>query len=181
MLMYNTLMGIGLSLAGPKMLSKIQDQKVHVVHALPGRVRLKCSRWKNEKTASNLESVFKQIPLVSKAEASPITGSLLLEFKLQSLTQEQFDQIVQQAVHTSVATYPELESDLMVILKNIINTIDNTMRRQSGGRVDIDALLSVVLIVSGILMMPSNPAFSSSLLYWAYTIITNKGSGRTDI
>lgn len=179
--MYSTLMGIGLSLAGPKMLSKIQDQKVEVVHAMPGRVRLKCSRWKNERTASNLESVFKQIPLISKVEASPITGSLLLEFKIQTLTQEQFDQIIQQAVHTSVATYPELESDLMVILKNVINTIDNTMRKQSGGRLDIDALLSVVLIVNGILRMPANPAFSSSLLYWAYTIITNKGSGRTNI
>ncbi len=179
--MFNTLLGIGLSLAGPKMLSKIQDQKVQVVHALPGRVRLQCSRWKNAKTAKNLESVFKQVPLISKVEASPITGSLLLEFHVSTLTQEQFDSIVQQAVQTSVATYPELQSDLMVILKNVINTIDYTMRKQSGGRLDIDALLSVVLIINGILRMPANPAFSSSLLYWAYTIITNKGSGRSSL
>ncbi len=179
--MYNTLMGIGLSLIGPKVFSKIQDQKVHVVHALPGRVRLQCNRWKNEKTAQNLESVFRRISLVSKAEASPITGSLLLQFHIQTLTQEQFDQIVQQAVQTSVATYPEIESDLMVILKNVINTIDITMRKQSGGKVDVDALLSVVLIINGILRLPANPAFSSSLLYWAYTIITKKGSGTSAI
>ena len=173
--MYNALMGIGLSLMGPKLLSKVQDQKVQVVHALPGRVRLQCNRWKNEKTSKNLETVFRQIPLVSKVEASPITGSLLLEFRIQTLTQEQFDLIVKQAVQTSVHTYPEIQSDLMVILKNVVNTIDITMRKQSGGKVDVDALLSVVLIINGILRLPTNPVFSSSLLYWAYTIITKKG------
>ncbi|MGN1400799.1 MAG: HMA2 domain-containing protein [Bacillus sp. (in: firmicutes)] len=173
--MLNTILGIGASLLAPKIMSKVQDQKVNVVHASPGRVRLQCNSWKNEQTAKNLLLVFRGIPLIKHAETSADTGSLLLEFRSSALTQEQFDAIVQKAVETSVATYPEMEAQLMSALRSIIGTIDTTMKKQSGGKLDIDSLLSVTLIISGVLKLPANPAFSSSLLYWAYTIITNKG------
>lgn len=172
--MMNTMLGIGASLLAPKLMSVVQDQKVHVVHALPGRVRLQCDKWKNEQTANNLKAVFQQIPIVSNVQTSPITGSLLLEFHIDTLTQEQFDEVVKKAVQISIATYPDLESQLMVILQNVIKTINLTMKKQSGGTIDIDSLLSLVLIINGVLKLPSNPVFSSSLLYWAYTIITNK-------
>ncbi|MGM9928920.1 MAG: HMA2 domain-containing protein [Bacillus sp. (in: firmicutes)] len=176
--MMNTLLGIGASLLAPKMISLVQDQKVNVVHALPGRVRLQCDKWKNEQTAHNLMAVFQRIPIISNVQSSAISGSLLLEFQVEKLTQEQFDGIVSQAVQTSIATYPELQSDLMIILQNIIDTINSSMKKQSGGKVDVDSLISLLLIINGILKLPTNPAFSSSLLYWAYTIITNKKNER---
>ncbi len=172
--MINTILGIGASLLAPKIMSGIQDQKVHVLHAVPGRVRLQCDRWKYEQTTNNLMHVFKSIPIVKEAHASPITGSLLLTFHSQTLTPEQFDHIVKSAVQTSIATYPELQSDLMNILKNVVSTVNSTMKKQSAGKIDIDSLLSVILIINGVVRIPTNPAFSSSLLYWAYTIITNK-------
>lgn len=172
--MLNAILGIGASLLAPKVMSGIQDQKVNVVHAVPGRVRLQCEKWKNEQTAGNLVKVFSSIPLVKEAKASPVTGSLLLTFKQETLTPEQFDYIVKSAVETSIATYPEIQSDLMNILQNTVKTLDITMKKQSAGKVDIDSLLSIILIVNGVLRMPANPAFSSSLLYWAYTLITNK-------
>ncbi len=174
--MLNTLLGIGASFLAPKIMSKVQDQKVNVVHAVPGRVRLQCNKWKNEQTAKNLCSVFQRIPLIRHAEASPVTGSLLLEFTTMSLTQDQFDAIVKKAVETSVATYPEMQAELMGVLKSIVQTVDTTLKKQSGGKLDVDSLLSVSLIIGGVLKMPATPAFSSSLFYWAYTIITNKGT-----
>ncbi|APH04862.1 HMA2 domain-containing protein [Bacillus weihaiensis] len=172
--MIQSILTFGASFLAPKLMAGIQNEKVQVLHALPGRVRLQCDRWKNNYTATNLEKAFKTIPLVTDVRASPITGSLLLTFATQKLTPEQFDNIVKSAVQVSVASYPELQADLMNILKNVIQTIDVTMKKQTGGKVDIDSLLSVVLMINGILKFPAQPAFSSSLLYWAYTIITKK-------
>ena len=174
----NSIVSIGATIFAPKLMEKIQHQKVTVVHAIPGRVRLQCDRWKNKQTAENLMKVFQNFAVVKNVETSAITGSLMLEFHVKSLTQEQFDHIVKSAVETSVATYPELESDLMGILKNVIHTIDSTMKKQIGGKIDVTSLLSVVLIINGILKLPTNPTFSSSLLYWAYTIITKTMNGR---
>ncbi|MGD7008588.1 HMA2 domain-containing protein [Metabacillus sp. 84] len=170
--MIKTMLGIGASLAAPKVLSAIKDQKVNVVHAIPGRVRLKCDRWKNEVTASNLTQVFTEVPIVKRVEASAVTGTLLIEFHEPTITQEQFDEIVQGAVNTSVASYPEVQSNLAQILSNLLKTLDSGLKKQTAGRVDTDSLLSVLLIVSGLLKLPANPVYSSSLLYWAYTIIS---------
>ncbi|MED4351943.1 hypothetical protein P9265_06280 [Schinkia azotoformans] len=172
--MLNTIVGIGASFFASKLMSGMQDQKVKIIHATAGRVRLQCDKWKNEQTSKNLENVFRHNPIVKEVKASPITGSLLLVFHLKTLTPEQFDYIVKSAVETSIATYPELQSDLLSILKNVVKTLDTTMKKQSGGKVDVDSLLSVILIINGVLRIPTNPAFSSSLLYWAYTLITNK-------
>ena len=172
--MMNMIVGLGASMLAPKLMSSVKNQKVNVLHATPGRVRLQCDRWKNEATANNLKQVFHTIPLVKEVEASPITGTLLLKFTNQTLTAEQFDGIVQSAVQTSIATYPELQGDLMNILQHVVQTVDTSIKRQSGGKVDIDSLLSVILILSGITKSSTNPAFSASLLYWAYTLITKK-------
>ena len=171
--MMNTMLGIGASLLAPKMMSLVQDQKVVVVHAIPGRVRLRCDKWKNQQTVDNLIAVFQRIPLIKNVQASPVSGSLLLEFNIEKITQNQFDELVAKAVQTSIATYPELQSDLMSILKNVISTINVTIQKQSGGRIDVDSLLSLLLIINGFMKLPTNPAFSSSLLYWAYTIINS--------
>lgn len=173
----NTILSIGATLLAPKLMANLKDQKVTVVHAIPGRVRLQCNKWKNEATAKNLVTVFKNYPIVRSVEASPITGSLTLQFHIETMTQEQFDEIVQTAVDTSVATYPELQADLMAILKNVVKTVDNTIKKESAGKADVASLLSLVLIINGVLKMPMNPTFSSSLLYWAYTIITKNLNG----
>lgn len=173
----NTILNIGATIIAPKLMANLKDQKVTVVHAIPGRVRLQCDKWKNKPTADNLVKMFQSFPIVKEVKASPITGSLTLQFHVKTITQEQFDEIVQSAVETSVATYPELQADLMAILKNIVKTIDITLKKQSAGKVDVASLLSVVLIINGVLRMPTNPTFSSSLLYWAYTIITKTLNG----
>ncbi|MGN1386346.1 MAG: HMA2 domain-containing protein [Bacillus sp. (in: firmicutes)] len=173
----NTIVSIAATMVAPKLMANLKDQKVTVVHAIPGRVRLQCNKWKNEPTARNLVKVFKSFPIVKKVEASPITGSLTLQFHIETMTQEQFNEIVQTAVDTSVATYPEMQADLMSILKNVVKTVDNTIKKESSGKADVASLLSVVLIINGVLKMPMNPTFSSSLLYWAYTIITKNHNG----
>lgn len=167
----NALLGFGATMLAPKLMSGLTDQKVHVVHAIPGRVRLQCDKWKNEPTARNLMSVFSGVPIVRNVKASPVTGSLLLEFRVQTITEEQFDALVKLAVETSVSTFQELPSSLDQVLQNTVSTVDVTLKKQSGGHLDLDALLSVGLIVGGINTLAINPAFGSSMLYWAYSLI----------
>lgn len=167
----NALMGFGATLLAPKLMSGITDQKVKVLHASPGRVRLQCDKWKNEPTARNLMMAFSGLDIVKRADASSITGSLLLEFKVPALTQEQFDALVQKAVETSVMTFQELPSSLDRALHHSVGTLDVTLKKQSGGHLDLDSLLSVGLIIGGINTLPVNPAFAGSMLYWAYSLI----------
>ncbi|REB07222.1 hypothetical protein DVB69_10255 [Sporosarcina sp. BI001-red] len=174
--MMNTMIGFGATMITPSIFKRMTDQKVTVLHASPGRLRLQCDKWKNVPTSTNLQMAFRKVAIVQRSSASPITGSLLLEFTTPTLTQEQFDTIVQYAVEVSAATYQELPSSLETVLKNTVSTVDHTLKRQSAGSLDLDAILSVALLFGGISKLPVNPAFGASMLYWAYSLITNKST-----
>lgn len=170
----NTIVGFGATLFAPRLLKGLQDQKVKVLHASPGRLRLQCDKWKNNVTARLMIENFASVPLVDKTEVSPVTGSLLLLFKTQTLTQEQFDEIVKTAVESSVAAYNELPSNLNKVMQHSLHTVDIALKRQSGGNIDMDGVLSAMLLFTGIATFPANPAFASSMLYWSYSIIKNQ-------
>ncbi|WHY85602.1 hypothetical protein QNH39_23815 [Neobacillus novalis] len=172
--MISSLVGLGASLLAPKLLSSITDQKIEVVHAMPGRLRLKCDRWKNEVVATHLEQTFSQLTIIKSVSGSPITGSLVIEFNVPTLTPEQFDELLKLAVDTSVSAYPYVEAQLMKTMKKTVSTVDGLIKKRSSGKADVDSLLSLFLLVYGVTRFPVNPAFSSSVLYWAYTIITNE-------
>jgi hypothetical protein len=172
--MISSLVGLGASLLAPKILSQINDQKVEVVHAMPGRVRLKCDRWKDPVVAAHLEQTFSHLGIVKHVSASPITGSLLIEFFVPSLTTEQFDELVKLAVNTSVNAFPHVEAQLMKTMKNTVSSVDGLIKKRTSGKADIDSLLSLFLLIYGTVGFSANPAFSSSLLYWSYTIITKE-------
>ncbi|EKN69071.1 hypothetical protein BABA_11596 [Neobacillus bataviensis LMG 21833] len=172
--MISSLVGLGASLLAPKLLSSINDQKIEVVHAMPGRVRLKCDRWKDEMVAHHLEQTFNQLTIVKSASGSPITGSLLIEFNVPALSPEQFDELLKLAVDTSVNAYPYVEAQLMKTMKKTVSSVDGLIKKRSSGKADVDSLLSLFLLISGVTRFSANPAFSSSLLYWAYTIMTKE-------
>lgn len=55
-------------------MTRLTNQKVQVVHAGIGRVRLQCDKWKNKPTAKNLEAALSGLPIIREVEASPITA-----------------------------------------------------------------------------------------------------------
>lgn len=170
----NMLVGLGTTMVIPKLMKRLQDQKVNVKHASPGRVRLQCDKWKNEPTAKNILELFQKVPIVHHVETSAITGSLLLEFNTKTLTAEQFDEIVKGAVEASIHTYSELPGSFKLVMQNSVKTIDNTLKRQTGGNLDFDSIMSVFLVISGILRVTTNPVFASTLFYWAYSLIMDQ-------
>ncbi|MEJ2672160.1 MAG: hypothetical protein P8168_08165 [Deltaproteobacteria bacterium] len=60
---------------------------VTVMHALPGRVRLRIGPVKrNPKLARRAQEKLRQVPGIHRVEANPVTGSLLILYDLAMLT-----------------------------------------------------------------------------------------------
>ena len=56
------------------------------VHFVPGRLRLKISTLKSQREAAEAEAVVAAIPMVTRAAANPLTGSLTINFDRQQLS-----------------------------------------------------------------------------------------------
>lgn len=172
--MIRTLLGIAGSYVGSRFLSSNSTQKINVVHAMPGRIRLQCNQWKSKEVAQSIESELKKHPLVMQISASPITGSLLLEFNVLHLKAEQFDQLVQQGVAASVKAYPHKEAELMKSIKGTVKWADKTIKTKTFGKADLNSLLILFLLGQGIWKFKRNPAFSIGLILWAYGLLTRE-------
>lgn len=172
--MMPSLIGLGTTIVAPKLLSRLKDQKIQILHAMPGRIRLQCDEWRNQEVATSLESSFKKIPIVKNVSSSPITGSLLLEFNVQHIQPRDFDWLVQHGVDVTVSVYPTIESKLKKTMRGTVNSFDGLIKKRTSGNVDIDSLLILLLLGKGITGFRINPAFSSSLLFWAYSLLKNE-------
>ena len=174
--MMSTIVGIGASIITPKLMAQFRDQKVKVVHAMPGRLRLQCDSWKNDIVATALSNHVKKHPLISTSKASPITGSLTLEFVVPHISQQELDELMQFIVQTASDARLYADATLMRGMQNTLGFIDKGIKKQTNGFADFDSLFVLLLFGKGIHMFSSAPAVSSSLFYWAYTIIKGKGS-----
>jgi hypothetical protein len=170
-----TLVGLGASFLAPKIMGQFQDQKVKVVHALPGRLRLQCDSWKHKVVADMLNAQVKQHPLILTAKASEITGSLLLQFVVSHISQEELDEIITTIVNIASEAILQKESQLMNGMKNTLGFVDRGIKKQTKGLADFDSLFVLFLLGKGVQSFSSAPAFSASLLYWSYSIIKRKG------
>src|SRR3954447_20620614 len=109
----STLVGLGLSLITPKVMSQFRDQKIKVVHAMPGRLRLQCDSWKNNVVANALSKNLEKNPLILSTKASPITGSLTLEFVIPHISQQELDELMQFIVQIATDALLYTDAHLM--------------------------------------------------------------------
>ncbi|KGX91061.1 hypothetical protein N781_04945 [Pontibacillus halophilus JSM 076056 = DSM 19796] len=175
--MIQTLIGLGASFAIPSLMKRLKDQKVQVLHAMPGRVRLQSDHWKDDHIAVALEEQFSTISIVKNVRASGTTGSLLIEFTTPHLTSQQFDEVVQLAVDTSTRAYRHVDASLTKSMRHGVDSLDQLIKKQTGAKTDLDSLIVLGLLVKGTTGFATNPAFASSLLYWAYTILKREDGG----
>lgn len=56
------------------------------VHFVPGRLRLKISELRNQRTATEAEAYVATIPAVTSAVANRLTGSLIIKFENDEVT-----------------------------------------------------------------------------------------------
>lgn len=165
-----------MSLVVPKIMSQFREQKIKVVHAMPGRLRIQCVSWKDDTVANALNKNLKKYPLVLSAKASPITGSLTIEFFMPHISQQELDELMQFIVQTTSDALLQTDAKLMKGMQKTIGTVDKGIKRQTNGLADFDSLFVLFLLLKGAHSFSNSPTFSSSLFYWAYTIIKGKGS-----
>jgi hypothetical protein len=173
----STIVGLGASLMAPKVMSQFRDQKVKVVHAMPGRLRLQCDIWKNEIVANALSNKVVKSPLILSSQASPITGSLTLNFVVPHISQQELDELMQFIVQIASDALLYTDATLMRGMQKTIGIVDKGIKRQTNGLADFDSMFVLFLLGKGIHAFSNTPAFSASLFYWAYNIIKQKGSG----
>ncbi|MBM7705062.1 HMA2 domain-containing protein [Metabacillus iocasae] len=172
--MLSTLAGMGAYLLAPKLLAKLRDLNIQIVHAVPGRLRLQNQKWKQPQIAAYLEKNLVLHPLISTCRVSPITGSMLLYFSTPYLQQQQLDELFECITHTTVKAISQTDDQLMIAMRKKVNGVNATMKKATGGYTSVDSLLIVFLLFQGMTRFKVNPAFSSSLLYWAYTLLKNE-------
>ena len=169
-------MGIGLSIVTPKIMSQFREQKIKVLHAMPGRLRIQCDSWKNDTVANALNKNIEKHPFILSAKASSITGSLTIEFIMPHISQQDLDELMQLIVQTASDAIVHTDAKLIRGFQKTLGTLDKGIKRQTNGLADSDSLIVLFLLLKGVQSFSHSPAFSSSLLYWAYTIIKGKGS-----
>jgi hypothetical protein len=172
--MISPLLGITGSFLGSRLLSLISTQNVNVVHTMPGRIRLQSNQWKSKKVSQLFESAFKVHFLIHQVTASPVTGTLLVEFKVPYITKNQLDQLIQQAVDLSVSTYPHKSADLTKGMKGLINKANGIIKTRTLGKADLNSLLILFLLGKGLCQFKKNPSFATGLLLWAYGLLTRE-------
>jgi hypothetical protein len=177
----STIVGIGASLIAPKVMSQFRDQKVKVLHAMPGRLRLQCDSWKNNIVANALKNNLEKYPLILTSEASHITGSLTLKFVVPHISQQELDEIMQIIVQTASEALLYTDATLMREMKKTLSLVDKGIKKQTNGFADFDSLFVLFLLGKGIHAFSNAPAFSASLFYWAYTIIKGKGNDQPHV
>jgi hypothetical protein len=85
----------------------MESKGLKVVHALPGRVRLKVAKVKGDQTlARRAEKKLAQVPGIKQVEAKAKTGSLLLHYDLKELCAEASMGILEE---TLGELFPEIE------------------------------------------------------------------------
>lgn len=172
--MIQSLLGIGASVVGSKILSTLTAQRISILHAMPGRLRLKCNEWNNADIALSLENNLLQHPYIQEATVSPITGSLLIKFAKPYLSMDELDEILKRAVESTKQSYPSKEAQAMRTLKDTLQLIDGRIKAQTKGILDINAIIIFLLVGKGISNLKRNRAFSASLFFWAYSMVVNQ-------
>ena len=64
----------------------LNTNQIEIAHFIPGRIRLKSERWKqNERFLKEVKTVMEKEPFVHRTNFEVVTGSLLIEFQFKEM------------------------------------------------------------------------------------------------
>lgn len=173
--MNSWILGSMVSYGFSRMLASQTSLKINVKHAMPGRIRLECPKWKNEEVAVVIEKEMLKSPIIKECQVSPITGSLLLIFNKEYLSESEFDKVLQLATKATVKGFDEKEADALKLMKKTVRVVDRTIKSRSLGMVDLKSMIIIGLIVKSLSGMTRNPGEGGRQLLWAYRFLGGEG------
>jgi hypothetical protein len=87
----------------------MQIQDVEVLHFIPGRVRLRVSRLKQEgEIAQQVHNAFSRVPGITGVDINPVTGSVLLHYDTKAVTTPESARVLSETLRV---LFPRLDVD----------------------------------------------------------------------
>lgn len=149
----------------------------HVVHHLPGRLRLRIPEKRmNQIYFDNLKAQALEFGGVEHVSVDPLTGSLLIRHVL---ADEELTTLLQTDLELDLEPAPvPVGRDALASLGASINTVDHRLKRATGGATDLRVLLFMLLvgmairqILRGQVMIPA-----AALLWNAFELVLHRPS-----
>ena len=143
------------------------DARVKVAHAVPGRIRLRIPRIKNDcDYAANVRVRLGALPGITSVEANPVTGSVVVTYDdaetslpdlVPDLSEEfhrhLFPDVDRSQIESMLCASPNGSTTAPPLARRIysvLGTVDHGLGLATGGSLDLRVLLPVSLFVLGI-------------------------------
>jgi hypothetical protein len=139
---------------------------IKIVHALPGRIRLKVAQVRDNPTfASQLRERLSVAQGIQKVEVNPLTGSVLVLYDAKAAASpEAFRTLAEpllalfpgltlqdfESLHSLSANGSQIAPPLSGGIRTLFGTLNAGVHAATGGNVDLKLLLPLALLVLGI-------------------------------
>ena len=160
-----------LSMVGGAIMKNICTLNIHVLHTMPGRIRLQCNVWKSEAVSERLRDSLQRHYLVDQVSVSPITGSLLVLFTKKHLGQREFDKFMTLLMKQTRAGMEQEASSATLLMSRIINHLDNQVKIATKGTLDLPSLFVIALTSQAVKGFRGNRGNSLQQLFWVYRLL----------
>src|SRR5262249_16792727 len=139
---------------------------IRVVHAIPGRIRLKVTQVrKNPALASEIQARLATVEGISQVEANPLTGSVLLIYEAPDIASSDSLRVLAEPL---AALFPEFDpkdliaqqptatdgapsrSSLAGGITSFFGTLNTEVQQVTGGNADLKILLPLTLFALGV-------------------------------
>ena len=151
---------------------------LEVVHALPGRMRLKIpSLARRPRALADFAAALKRLDGVSEVTANPVLGTALVRYDAAKLTPSL---VVAAATHgfdfeTAFRRHRSLVGGELSAIHYALN---QAVLRRSGGVLDLPALMTVLLVVTfvrGVLGRGGAKFSPLAVLWWLHRSLSSAG------
>ena len=146
---------------------------IRVVHAIPGRIRLKIQKLKNDPAAAKeVAARLRRLPGIDRVEASPVTGSVVVSYDTGASVSDEITPGLSEAFGSTL--FPgidptELQRQLTLRvngsgvptplanrIQRFLGGIDHGVERASRGTVDLRVLVPVALFCAGLAILSTS-------------------------
>ena len=160
-----------LSIVGGALLKNLSTLNIHVLHAMPGRIRLQCHVWKSEAIAERLADSIRTHYLVGQVSVSPVTGSLLVHFTQKHLGRRQFDKFMDLLMKQTRAGMEQETASATLLMSRTINRLDSRVKIATKGTLDLPSLFVIALTSQAVRGFSGNRGNSLQQLCWVYRLL----------
>ncbi|HEY3908627.1 MAG TPA: hypothetical protein VGM07_01900 [Stellaceae bacterium] len=145
--------------------------KAHLVHSVPGRVRLRVSERRGDRGFfSEVERRLQSLEAVRHVETNPITGSVLVQHE------GEIADLIGQAFGANIGELVEIALNLPPVARRLaseMTAIDRNIQDFTGGEIDLRTLASIGLLAMAAMQLigGQQPVIAVSLGWYASELL----------